>query len=679
MKPVRRTIQSIYFPLIIFSIAILLTVFKLHGSSISLYPYFFTGSFGKDLILGNPRLIRSDEWMVQTPWIISQSQTNFSETNPFFGTGMNFSLSDIPVRNWTIIFRPQYWGFFILPIEYAFSWTWWFRAWLLILSTYLVMLRITRGNILYSVLFAVAFFFSPFVQWWYSTSVLEILAFGFFLLFVFIKLVEAQRLSHLLFYGFTFTYLSCCFTIPLYPPFQVPIAICMVFFILGYLIRSPQFIFQSQGRRFFPVFIASLFLIVVIGFSFYQSNKEIFQIILHTSYPGQRRVTGGGLNPLLLLGGFFNLQLLSDQHTVPASLINQSEASSFLLISLFLLPIILICEIRKIILHRAPDWVILFACIYLIMLLCWCFLGLPEILAKIFLLSFVPVNRALIGFGTMNILMIAYYLFQYNGGRIIGGDDLELPPDIGLNTIKRSTSFYKKSFTRFAFFPLIFSLFVAVIYLCIGLTLRNNYPKFIPESLRIPAISILVGLLIYFLLHRNKLAFTGLFLLVSIEYSFAVNPIASGLSSVLNSELSSVVHQIKDTDPTQNKWVVYDTQILSDYLAANGVPVISGVFYYPDLKLWNTLDPESNYEQIWNRYSRVIFREDKSDQAVFMKVQEDNIEIKINPCSAILHQARVKYYVFINTVSHPCLKEIARVNYPDMPIYIYQYSSGISP
>jgi hypothetical protein len=78
------------------------------------------------LVLGSAKHIRSDEWQVQTAWILSQAaqKPSYPLINPAVGDGPAPLICSLPVRHWSILFRPQFLGFFFLKLERAFAIYW---------------------------------------------------------------------------------------------------------------------------------------------------------------------------------------------------------------------------------------------------------------------------------------------------------------------------------------------------------------------------------------------------------------------------------------------------------------------------------------------------------------------------------------------------------------------------
>ncbi len=73
-------------------------------------------------MLGRPRPIRSDEWAVFTPLIQAAVRNDFREVNEtsLYREDLR-SVFPVPLRNWSLLFRPQQWAFFVTGAPTAFS------------------------------------------------------------------------------------------------------------------------------------------------------------------------------------------------------------------------------------------------------------------------------------------------------------------------------------------------------------------------------------------------------------------------------------------------------------------------------------------------------------------------------------------------------------------------------
>jgi len=76
----------------------------------------------KGLFFGTPRAIRSDEWMVLTPYYQIVVNNDFLMTNSLSPYQENLrSFQALPILDWGLIFKPYHWGFFVLPPANALS------------------------------------------------------------------------------------------------------------------------------------------------------------------------------------------------------------------------------------------------------------------------------------------------------------------------------------------------------------------------------------------------------------------------------------------------------------------------------------------------------------------------------------------------------------------------------
>ena len=123
------------------------------------------------VLFGTPKEIRSDEWMVQTPWMMSQATRYppFYAKNPGVGDGTMTLLNNLPVRHWSTFFRPQMWGFFVADFKHAFAFYWNFKCFGLLIGAFLFLRAVCNGQSLVAIFGALLLYFSPFIQWWFST------------------------------------------------------------------------------------------------------------------------------------------------------------------------------------------------------------------------------------------------------------------------------------------------------------------------------------------------------------------------------------------------------------------------------------------------------------------------------------------------------------------------------
>src|SRR4029450_11066195 len=97
---------------------------------------------------GRGKPIRGDEWNYHTPAILNQvyRAAPFSVETSALGTDSASLIANIPVRHFTTVFRPQFWGFFLFSPAYGFSFYWQFKALLLATGVFSLLLLLTRSS-----------------------------------------------------------------------------------------------------------------------------------------------------------------------------------------------------------------------------------------------------------------------------------------------------------------------------------------------------------------------------------------------------------------------------------------------------------------------------------------------------------------------------------------------------
>jgi len=636
-----KKIKILIFPASIFSLFIILTSFKIHSSSIGMYhKYFYGNEKDYNLIFGQSRGIRSDEWFVGTPKFISSYQEDFTKINYNLGLGENFAIQGFLTRHWRLIFHPNQWFLFFLPIDYAFSASWWFLSLLMLFGLYFLFLILTR-DIFISVLSSLIFFFVPFNQWW-SYSLSSFLGYGAFVIIFFYSFLKSKRFFTKLISIFGLIYFSLCFAFIQYPPFQVAVGWLILAVCIGLLLSERKNLFKKDWQWIISgIFFTGVIDLAILA-KFYYEFKDIITIIQNTVYPGKRFVADSQGSILSLLNGFYNIQLLDDVKGA-GPFFNQSEASNFFLLSLFALPSFLWTLINQI-KRKRINWVFFMLNISFILLLLWYFFPWPKILAKISLLYLVPKKRALIGIGLASYFLMLYFLAE----------------------VKIKKNFF------YRYLSLFLSFFTFFVNLYIGFYLKYNYPVFIQNNYKIILISLFAGFSLYLLLNQYKKLFLSLFLIFSVISTYRVNPLYKGLDPLINTPLAKEIRKIKTDTKNQYFFVNYGSIILENYPLANGAKSLSGVYYYPQFRLLEKLDPEKKYENIYNRYAHVNFLDNPKIKERFILWETDSYGININPCDKFFDRMQAKYFIFNSKVNYKCLKLKKDIKMSNMEVLIYE-------
>lgn len=644
LKQFHHKLKFYYFPVVLLSLLLLLTSQKLHGSSIGIYNHLF-GSEPKDpnLIYGHPRGIRSDEWLVLTPWTMSQVYNEFETESSIYIAGQNFLFTDVPTKHWSTVFKPQNLAFLVLPVEYAFSLKWWLKGFFLILSLYLIFMLITKNNYFISIVGSIAFFFTPTIQWWYSTYVTETISFSVFSLYFFIrsiqKIIKKEQWILLL---VLFIYFSICFIFTFYPPFQVPLGL-----IISTIGGIYLFISLKQHNRTTVIFsvISAIVVIGLVVASFYFFHKDLLYIVSNTSYPGKRLSYGKDASFLpKVFYGFYNLQLIDDTHVVPPILGNQCEASSFLPISFLLLPSFVYAITRSIKKRNILETLMVTGCLLITSLfLIWGIFGLPSPIAKVLFLQYVPPARLIPSLALINNVGLIYLLTNQKESH----DSHKV-----IQTIK-----------------VIGIVFIFFFVFGIGIHLREKYPQYIYNPLKILVISAANAILAGALLFKQKRIAMGLILVLNFVSSAQVNPIYKGLSPLHNAQITANL-------PTRDDNIRFASYHfwMANYLAANGYKVFNGTYYLPNLEFWRLFDPNGSQIYIYNRYAHISLKPTENpDIAILTLLQGDLIQLEISPCNKNLRTIGINYIISLSPLEKfSCLKEENVIGFHSSAIYIYE-------
>jgi hypothetical protein len=625
---------------------IILSALKISGSSIGMYDKYFTGSIKSDnLLLGTPRAIRSDEWLVQTPLLVSQINNNFKHSNIDVGLGQETALIyEAPNNHWSTLFRPHNWSFFILPPENAFAFKWWIRGAFLIISTYLVLLFLTKDNIVLSAAGALFMFFSPFVQWWYAVQVLESIYYVLFALFVALKIFTFKNTAELIIYPPILAYFLVNFAITLYPPFQVATGVGAVMIFVGYVLNHRETISKERLHKLILAYGFSGILFAGIIFGYYLSLKESIQTFLHTSYPGKREISGGGYTLSQFFGGFYNVLLQKGSNTLPPIFGNQTEASSFFMIFIFVLPVALFTVIKSFITKTKVDWLLFMMIAYFFITLVWLFWGFTPLLGKLSLFYLVPENRMIIGIGMVNIFFIFYVLSAWDKPKSIDN---------------KIVSFLLAGFS-------------AIVYVLLGQYLVRNFPGYIQHTYIILVIATFSFVITFALLLNKRLIFILSLGILTLVSSGAVNPLMRTLSPITKSQLSQAIKEIEATNTEGYRWVNLGNIFWGNYIAANGGNSLNGTHLHPQLEIWKNLDPEGTFDAKYNRYSHVVFKNTQDQAVMYENPVPDTLVVTINPCNSFFEHFNVKYYLSQEQLTQPCLTLTRTITLPNTNFYVYE-------
>lgn len=567
---------------------ITVTIFGFHGSSISVWNNIIQPNHNINdggLILGIPRLIRGDEYLVSTPMIFSQVSNHFSATsNILMGHSSLVTMyPSLPCFNISLLSNIFNIAYLILPISNAFAFCWYGKLLLIFFATFELSMLVTKGKRLYALLGTMLVTLSPACSWW---SVMPILGYGALAIVILNLFLKEKRLLFKIIYTLLFSIIGISYIMLLYPAWQVPFGYVYLCFVIWVLYENKKELNKSQ----FIYLIISIVIIATFVYLIFKQSYSIYLITAATVYPGNRFTTGG-------YGSHYLLDYMINIFFPCIPFYNPCEFSNFI----GLYPIPLIVTFLSTIKSKKRDILSIALLIVGVFLSLWNYIELPKGIVKITLLSFSIPERTYIVVG-----YICTFLIVRN---------------MSLNE-KDETS--KKS-------KILSTILSIIIVVSITLILKENFKEFINIYMFI-IMNIVFIPIVYMLLLNDKKTNKKLSICLIILSLFAggtVNPISKGTNVLTEKPFAKEVQKIVKGDKN-GKWItVSSNYAIANYLVANGASTINSTNYYPNLSLWHTLDKEKKYENVYNRYAHILI-ELTNEDTNFELITQDTIKLNIN-------------------------------------------------
>ncbi|MFO0415647.1 MAG: hypothetical protein ACK5Y6_00025 [Pseudomonadota bacterium] len=593
---------------------------KIHFSSIGMWnEYLDKRERPAGLLAGNPQPIRSDEWFLGVPWLLSQVNSNPSlpTNNPAVGPDTAALAVGLPTRHWTGLFRPAHWGFYLLDAEHGFSWYWLTRTVVCFAFLALLFLELAGGSIILALVGASWVFFSAFTQWWLA-SIAEMLLYFASACVALRWLAIAGDSLRAVAASVLLLVSAVAFAITLYPPFQIPL-VYLGLLITPLLLRGavsargpskPLRLALFGGAVMFGLGCVALFLI---------ANSEVFKVMEQTVYPGKRVSLGGGMNSVRFFSGFFD-QLNSFQR-FPAPLGNVCEASAMIMLWPVSALLWLLGGSARRSLALLP---LLF---YLVLVTAWSWFGVSEGVASATLWSYVPLTRAFIGVGLGGAIFSIVVLAEERRVNKAMGVALSL---------------------------------VACAWLW---WIANQYAATLGDGFTVGELqyaAAVIGVLALALVWRLRWVALVAVSLACIYPHGLVNPVMSGMEVLSSSKL---VRAVSRFDPDKKgRWAVFGSMIHAQLIKTSGRRVINGSQYLPDLDLLAKLDPERRFDSVYNRYAHVVYDvAPEGATPTFTLIAPDVWQLTVDPCHESFRALGIDYIVLVPRPKRPSFECFERV------------------
>ncbi len=646
---------------------ILCVAFNISGSSIAIWDQKLPQpSSDNGLLLGSPEEIRSDEWLVFTPYVISQYQHGYPVQNTNVGTHEDTLLMSLPVKHFSTAFRPYNWGYFTLGVERGFSFFWCYRVFGLLAASFLLMMLVTRSNFWLSAGGALWLFLSGYIQWWFSTIIPETVI-AFILVFIAtVYILISRKAWQVVIAWLLLVLFGVNFVIVFYPPFQIVLGFLLTALLAGFLLdpENRQRLWRRFPVRVVAVVFAGIIVAVVMGF-FYRDTRQTIESITNTIYPGKRVAVGGTVGIAHLFSGFTGVPWNED--SLPSSWNNASEASNFIL----LFPVVMLVAAWNRLRNRRSRLLVGTLSIYLLALTVWTLVKIPAIVARISLLSYVPPQRALLGLGIGSVLLVMIYLA---GSEESGSEEHGGKPEVAGSGDPDEAERRRED----KLFYIAASMLAFVALLTYAVILKRDTGDFFRFRYLLPMAAVF-AVISYTLLSRRKLAFMILILLATLP-NIRTHPVMAGMGAIFNQDVYKEGVAVKDQSPG-SRWLVYGNIFLSSFLKTSGLDIANGYQYTPDMEFFRHLDPDGNNQNVYNRYSLIVFLEPglndlgeavsadagapSSAGAVFTLFYQDRFAVTVDPCAPALREAGITNFAFSyrpDESRFSCLEQMAGFN-----------------
>ena len=584
---------------------IVLVIGQIHFSSIGVWDKYIREDVDGTLI-GRPRDIRSDEWLVTTPFNLSQEYNGFKLINDNVNAGNNdMNIFHAPVLDLSIIVRIFSWGYILFGNAIGLSWAWVLKIIAMFMINFELGRILTKKDKILSLMTAVVLTFAPVIMWW---SMLDVIVFAMAIVVLFHTYLANNEftLKRKLLIAYGMIVFLCQFAYSLYPAWQIPLAYVMLVFIIVDFIRYRK---NLNKRDYIIIAVTILITFLILGY-FVITSWDGIQAMMSTKYPGGREITGGEYEFSSLVNYYTNFftPYTNDYE-------NPCELASFIypgialviIIGAYIVNIIRNKRVKKVIKEKR-NWYIFGLIIVLGIFLAWMGLAWPSLLRKITGLYMCQEKRVAIifGFGCVLLtILMAKRVFD-----------------------RKNKLFNNK-------IALAISTVITILALVIA---KNTQYADTFTTFKLIVIATAIFSMNYTLLSSNKKAFAYTMILISLFVGIYVNPISSGIDVITETELAKTAVSIAEKD--KDACWIGGSQINAQYLIANGVKVLNGINQYPNYDWVEKLDPEHKYEEVWNRYAHIAIQ--LGEDTNFELISTDSYKLTLN--YEDLKELNIKYY-----------------------------------
>lgn len=592
------------------------TLLNLNGSSLNIWNAFLSKGQQENTVFGVPRVMRSDEYVVNTLFAFSQQYNDYGWFNHFIGVRASdmYIVKDAPIFSVAEIFRPFHWGYLLFGTERGLAFYWSSRLVVLFLVTYEFFMLLTKspnndsaghrmnsgqGSRGISVLCAILISFSPLAQWWFAVNnLVEMIIDVFGATLLFHLYLSTRKFMLRACYAACILLCAGSFIWTLYPAWQIPMGYVLIALVIWQLAEHWGSV-RMTALDWLVLALLCLVWFVAMGYVAYHS-KDAINALLNTSYPGNRHSTGGHVQLSTLFDAPSNLALA---FTAPGDAPELSYIIDFAPLGFVLSVINLICNKKK-----RFDVLSMVSLILTIILVIYSVIGFPAIIAKLTGLSMSTSQRATLGIELLNIILFSRSIVCREWKikcmpailASIGVAGLGTWLVVAqMQTILEDPAWLIIPLTAVVAFVLYFGVCLVAIGPSIGtggvassastvyVYLQRQYSRHVARLYACIASAI-----------AFCLVFAGV----------CVNPIQLGANAISKQPIIIAARSIEDSG-NPGIWITEGNRSgqLSNLLVANGLTTINALQVTPNQSLWKQLDPSGKLLSRYNRYAFIEF------------------------------------------------------------------------
>ena len=583
---------------------------------------------------GEPRNIRSDEYLRSTPWdlgLLKSGNANFTSPLADPNTSLIYPDPDSVVNTLNAV--DTIWPRAIpgIGVDQEFAFVWWTPVLLALIFLPLFLREIGVGAVV-AISATTLVVTSPVNAWW-SLWISPIIGFSSLAAYLYLIIMKQSRLKPTSLIPAIFLSAFCVFKLlTSYQPWVIVIAPMI-------LVPAVVFAISTYGAKKSLLRLSGiLFTFGVLAGAFIISNSSALLTIQNTLYPGQRRSVGERVGAFLTWGAP-HLQVLNISKEIVGS--NASELSSSFSV-LVIAGLIIVLNKRRVAKFSAIE--VSSSAIVLIWL-GWISIQIPNLVDSIPILSLVTPNRAASVFGIIAILFFAY---------------VSIP----------KPEFSPASNSRI---PLALAVLGGLLSALLTFVGGRELSQLVPRlgEIRIAVATILIFVVVFCLL-VERFRISGLVLLsvFSVLVTAAVNPIQKSTIGVTD---GVVIKKLGELYVPGSTWAS-DSGSVEALFMANAMNSLSGQqLIGPNPDSWKVLDPNGLSEKAWNRgVSYISFTWSDLMNPEITSPSADVIQVSISPCALAEEFNSLDHVVSTNSLEYSCLSKKYEFNQNGVLMSVYE-------